>query len=61
MLKTSVYLPEALKKRLAQLASVTGRSEADLIREAIDAHLAAHGDDHPAPGSNSTEPPVPAA
>src|SRR4029450_4890934 len=30
--KTSVYLPEALKERLATVARATGRSEAQLLR-----------------------------
>ncbi len=37
--KTSVYLPEPLKNRLAQLSSAVGTSEAELIRDAIDARL----------------------
>lgn len=39
MRKTSVYLPEALKSSLSRLAASTGRSEADLIREAIEQRL----------------------
>lgn len=34
--KTTVYLTPAQKKALAQAARVSGRSEADLIREGID-------------------------
>jgi precorrin-2/cobalt-factor-2 C20-methyltransferase len=34
--KTSVYLPEALKERLAKVAQRTGRSEAQLIRQAVE-------------------------
>jgi precorrin-2/cobalt-factor-2 C20-methyltransferase len=34
--KSSVYLPEALKTRLAAVAARRGRSEADLIRSAIE-------------------------
>lgn len=33
--KTTVYLPEDLKQALARMAANRGRSEADLIREAI--------------------------
>jgi hypothetical protein len=33
--KTTVYLPKELKGALTQLSAVTGRSEADLIREAL--------------------------
>ena len=35
MLKTTVYLPEDLKRSVARLAATTGRSEAELIREAV--------------------------
>jgi plasmid stability protein len=33
--KTTVYLPDELKQALARMAATSGRSEADLIREAI--------------------------
>jgi len=36
MQKTTVYLPDDLKARLARAARVTGRSEADLIREGVE-------------------------
>lgn len=36
MKKTSVYLPDALKQRLAEVARRTGRSEAQLIRQAVE-------------------------
>ena len=36
MKKTSVYLPEALKERLALLSRRTGRSEAQLLRTAVE-------------------------
>lgn len=35
MMKTTVYLPPEMKDRLKRLAAAEGRSEADLIREAI--------------------------
>ena len=35
MNKTTVYLPDELKQSLRRLAAQCGRSEADLIREAI--------------------------
>lgn len=35
MTKTTVYLPEDLKHALTRMAAASGRSEADLIREAI--------------------------
>ena len=37
MEKTTVYLTEAQKRALARAARATGRSEADLIREGIEA------------------------
>ncbi|HEY6056864.1 MAG TPA: antitoxin [Candidatus Limnocylindrales bacterium] len=42
MEKTTVYLTDRQKRALARAASATGRSEADLIREGIDAVTAAH-------------------
>jgi len=33
--KTTVYLPDDLKQALTRIAAASGRSEADLIREAI--------------------------
>jgi Arc/MetJ-type ribon-helix-helix transcriptional regulator len=33
--KTTIYLPEELKESLRVLAAASGRSESDLIREAI--------------------------
>ena len=41
MNKTTVYLPEELKRSLRRLAVMSGRSEADLIREAIAARVQA--------------------
>jgi hypothetical protein len=35
MHKTTVYLPEELKRTLAHVARAKGRSEAELIREAV--------------------------
>lgn len=35
MNKTTVYLPADLKQAVTQMATATGRSEADVIREAI--------------------------
>jgi len=37
MTKTTVYLPDDLKHELGQLAATSGRSEAELIREALTA------------------------
>ncbi len=36
MIKTTVYLPQTLKRRLAALARAQGRSEAELIREGVE-------------------------
>jgi Ribbon-helix-helix protein, copG family len=36
MVKTTVYLPEQLKARIADIARLEGRSEADLIRTALE-------------------------
>lgn len=47
MRKTTVYLPDALKGALERLAASTGRSEADLIREAIDSLTTAHREQRP--------------
>jgi hypothetical protein len=33
--KTTVYLPETVKRDLARMAAESGRSEAELIREAL--------------------------
>jgi precorrin-2/cobalt-factor-2 C20-methyltransferase len=53
--KSSLYLPERTKAALAARASATGRSEADLIRAALDAALAA-----PArPVKPAADPPLP--
>jgi len=58
--KSSIYLPDALKRDLAELAARTGRSEADLIRHAIERLLAISAADttatrsSPAPTSHST-------
>ncbi|MGH9091772.1 MAG: CopG family transcriptional regulator [Acidimicrobiales bacterium] len=47
MNKTTVYLPEDLKQSLRRLAAASGRSEADLIREAIAAQVLACGQPRP--------------
>jgi precorrin-2/cobalt-factor-2 C20-methyltransferase len=52
--KSSVYLPEGLKRRLAARAATSGRSEAELIRAAIESSLA-----HDAPAPVPADPPVP--
>lgn len=40
MRKTTVYLPEALKARVERVAQEQGRSEADLIRTALEQYTA---------------------
>lgn len=35
MIKTTVYLPDDLKRQLSRLAAASGESEAELIRRAI--------------------------
>ena len=52
MRKSSVYLPDALKEALAAFAQASGRSEADLIREAIE-HLVAPAPDPSSPISRA--------
>jgi Arc/MetJ-type ribon-helix-helix transcriptional regulator len=49
MTKTSVYLPEQLKHELALVARRRGRSEAELIREAIARLVAEEEQDRPRP------------
>ena len=46
MKKTSVYLPEALKDRLAAVARATGRSEAQLLRLAVERLVASEPAGH---------------
>lgn len=43
MKKTTVYLPDELKRRLEAAARAEDRSEADVIRDAITAAVARHG------------------
>jgi precorrin-2/cobalt-factor-2 C20-methyltransferase len=54
MKKSSVYLPDRLKVALASRATATGRSEADLIRGALESMLAGGQ-----PGSFRADPAVP--
>jgi hypothetical protein len=36
MRKTTIYLPDELKKRIEKVARSTGKAEAEVIRDAID-------------------------
>ena len=47
MVKTTVYLPEALKLRVEQIARAQGRSEAEIVRTALEQFAA--GQDRPRP------------
>jgi len=47
--KTTIYLPPELKRRLSRLARRRKRSEASLIREALE-HLTAAESPRPTPG-----------
>jgi hypothetical protein len=49
MVKTSVYLPEELKERLAEAARTSGESEATIIRSALEQWLAAMLRPRPSP------------
>lgn len=55
MRKSSIYLPDRLKAGLAERSRTTGRSEADLIREAVASYLAGGQD----AAAGTPEPPVP--
>lgn len=57
MRKTSVYLPESLKQRLSALADRTHRSEADILRSAVEQLVEA--DDAGVAGPTRRDEPVP--
>lgn len=40
MVRTQIYLTEEQKRRLEQMAAVTGKRQSDLIRQALDDYLA---------------------
>lgn len=42
MVRTTVYLPEELKAELERVAAAAGRSEAELIREGVQAVVESH-------------------
>jgi hypothetical protein len=46
MRRKQIYLDEASERALKRLAARTGRSEASLIREALQRYLATGGGDH---------------
>jgi hypothetical protein len=57
MVKTTVYLPQALKEALARLAGRQGRSEAELVRLAVERLVEAEGHSAPRlPLFRSTDP-----
>ncbi len=43
MVKTTVYLPDDLKRKIARAAAVEGRSEAAVIRSALDRYTSEEG------------------
>ena len=47
MVKTTLYLPESLKRTVARVAAREGRSEADVIRAAIGEYTAARARPRP--------------
>jgi hypothetical protein len=47
MVKTTVYFPEALKLRLEQIARTQGRSEAEIVRTAVEQFTARQGRPRP--------------
>ncbi|MGH2767836.1 MAG: CopG family transcriptional regulator [Actinomycetota bacterium] len=47
MLKTTVYIPDRLKRRLEILAARSGRSEAEVIRTAIERLLGSEAPPRP--------------
>lgn len=42
MVKTTIYLPERLKRRVEQIARIERRSEAEVIRAALEDFTAVH-------------------
>jgi hypothetical protein len=50
MNKTTVYLPDELKRSVARMAAASGKSEAEVIRDAIAALARASGRPRPTGG-----------
>jgi hypothetical protein len=48
MVKTTLYLPEGLQQQIHDIAKQTGRSQADLIREALAAFVGQYERPRPA-------------
>jgi Arc/MetJ-type ribon-helix-helix transcriptional regulator len=48
VVKTTIYLPEAMKKELGRLARQRGQSEAELIRVAVERMLESDASPRPA-------------
>jgi predicted DNA-binding protein len=46
MRKTTLYLPDELKERVETVARMEGRSEAEVIRDAIAAAVSVRGGPH---------------
>jgi precorrin-2/cobalt-factor-2 C20-methyltransferase len=59
MRKTSVYLPDRLKEALVDRAAATGRSEAEVIRAAVEAEVRAGTGAGAGPAAPAVEAPVP--
>ena len=47
MVKTTLYLPESLKSRLKRVAAQEGRSEAEVIRAALEEYTASRARPRP--------------
>jgi len=58
MVKTSVYLDEAQKADLEKVVSLTGRSQAELIRDGIEQVVAQHLRKRPAMTAHAVGAPV---